>query len=131
MSYKILVVDDSVLTRMAIKRTIALIDRVDIDEILEASNGIEALEVLDSHPIGMIFADLNMPEMGGIELVQRMKADKEHANIPVVVVSTESSMTRIKELLAEGIKDYLHKPFTPEEFRATLMKNLGVCNESD
>lgn len=126
----ILIVDDSVMTRVAIKRIIDMVD-IDIGEILEAENGLEALSVLESHNIDMVLADLNMPEMGGVELVNRMKQTEDYEDIPVIVVSTESSVTRIKELLSKGIKDYLHKPFSPEEFRAVLAKNLEVCDGGD
>jgi len=50
-------------------------------------------------------------------MVHRMKSNEATKSVPVVVVSTESRTTRVKELLAEGVKNYLHKPFTPEEFR--------------
>jgi two-component system chemotaxis response regulator CheY len=125
MASNILIVDDSVLTRTAIKRVINMID-VDVDEIYEASNGIEALEVLDNNNIALVLADLNMPQMNGIELVHKMKEVDRHSSIPVVVVSTESSTTRIEELLAEGIKGYLHKPFQPEEFRSIIIQNIEV-----
>ena len=125
MSYNVLIVDDSVLTRAAIKRIIDMVD-LDVGDVLEAENGVEAFKVLGSNSIDVVLADLNMPEMGGVELVHKMKSDDAYSDIPVIVVSTESSVTRIKELLGEGIKDFLHKPFTPEEFRATLAKNLEV-----
>ncbi len=125
MSYNILIVDDSSLTRVAIKRIIGMVD-IDAKDILEAGNGVEALKVLSENDVDLVLADLNMPEMGGIELVQKMKESKDFANIPVIVVSTESSTTRVKELIEDGIKDFLHKPFTPEEFRTILAKNLAV-----
>lgn len=68
--------------------------------------------------------------MGGAEMVHRMKSTHATKSIPVVVVSTESKTTRIKELLAEGVKDYLHKPFTPEEFK-DVMENLWSKTETD
>jgi two-component system, chemotaxis family, chemotaxis protein CheY len=45
------------------------------------------------------------------------------------MVTTESSPTRIKELLSEGVRDYLHKPFTPEEFRSVISRHLGACHD--
>jgi len=126
MAYNILIVDDSLLTRMAIRRIVDMID-VEVDRVLEAGNGLEALEALDSNDVDLVLADLNMPEMGGIEMVNKMKETDGCKNIPVIIVSTESSTTRIQELLDKGIQDYLHKPFTPEEFRTILAKNLGVC----
>jgi len=71
MAYNILIVDDSVLTRMAIKRIVDMID-VEVDRVLEAGNGLEAFEVLDNNDVNLVLADLNMPEMGGIEMVKQM-----------------------------------------------------------
>ncbi|MBA7705762.1 hypothetical protein ES703_114601 [subsurface metagenome] len=59
-------------------------------------------------------------KMSGAEMIHRMKADNATKSIPVVVVSTESRTSRIKELLGQGVKDYLHKPFTPEEFKEII-----------
>ena len=126
MAYNILIVDDSSLTRTAIKRIIDMVD-IDIDQVFEAGNGQQAFEILENNTVDLVLADLNMPEMGGIEMVSRMKETDDYAQIPVIVVSTESSATRIEDLLNKGVQDYLHKPFTPEEFGAILAKNLGVC----
>jgi two-component system chemotaxis response regulator CheY len=130
MSHSVLIVDDSVLMRAALKRTIGMID-VGLDELHEAENGQEALDFLSSNTVDLILTDLNMPVMGGIELVHRLKESKDLSSIPVIVITTESSTVRIEDLQEEGIDDYLHKPFTPEEFRTVITRNLGVCNESN
>ena len=119
MALNILIVDDSSLTRKRIKRIIEMAN-LDVGQFLEAENGVEALKVLNKSSVDLVLADLNMPGMGGAEMIQRMKSDEATRSIPVVVVSTESRTTRIKELLAEGVKDYLHKPFTPEEFKEIM-----------
>ncbi|MHC4423142.1 MAG: response regulator [Planctomycetota bacterium] len=119
MALNVLIVDDSSLTRKRIKRIIEMAN-LDVGQFLEAGNGVEALKVLDEASVDLVLADLNMPEMGGAEMVRRMKSSEATKSIPVVVVSTESRTTRIKDLLAEGVKDYLHKPFTPEEFREIM-----------
>lgn len=119
MSVNILVVDDSSLTRKAIKRIIRMTG-MDVGTILEADNGVKALKVLGDSEIDLVLSDLNMPEMCGSEMIAKMKANEATRSIPVVVVTTESQTTRIRDLLAEGVKDYLHKPFTPEEFRDVM-----------
>lgn len=119
MALSILIVDDSVLTRKKIRRIIEMVD-LEVGQFLEAGNGAEALKILDKSAVDLVLSDLNMPEMGGAEMVQRMRSNEATKSVPVVVVSTESKTTRVKELLAEGVKDYLHKPFTPEEFRDTI-----------
>ena len=123
MTLNILIVDDSCLVRKAIKRIIEMID-LDDGNIYEAENGLEALDVLNKEKIDLVLSDLNMPEMGGIEMFHRMKTEDKTKSIPVVLVTTESSITRVKELLEGGVKDYLHKPFTPEEFREIIFHTL-------
>ena len=125
MAFTILIVDDSVLTRTAIKRILGMIE-FPVGQILEAPDGLVALKILDSQPVDLVLADLNMPQMSGIELIYQMRQQVNCAGIPVVMVTTESSPTRIKELLSEGVRDYLHKPFTPEEFRSVISRHLGV-----
>ncbi len=125
MALNILIVDDSALTRKAIKRIIEMLD-LEIAETIEAENGREALEKLEQTSIDLVLADLNMPEMGGIEMIYHMRGNEDTKYIPVVVVSTESSTTRIEGLLADGAKDYLHKPFTPEEFKEVITRVVGV-----
>ena len=123
MAVNLLIVDDSALTRKAIQRIVRMID-TDLGEIIEAENGVEALKVLEQSHIDLVLADLNMPKMGGVEMIHKMKSDESTKSIPVVIVTTEPSMTRIKELLSDGVKDYLHKPFTPEEFKETITQTL-------
>ena len=125
MGMNVLIVDDSSLTRKAIRRIVDMID-LDIETIFEAQNGLEALKILNESHIHLVLADLNMPEMGGIEMIYHMRGNDATRNIPVVIVSTESSTTVIEGLLADGAKDYLHKPFTPEEFREVLTRTVGV-----
>lgn len=103
---------------------------LDVGEFLEAENGREALEILENSNIDLVLSDLNMPEMGGAEMVQQMKRRETTKSIPVVVVSTESKTSRIQKLLAEGVRDYLHKPFTPEEFKE-VMQSLWSKPEID
>jgi len=126
MSYHILIVDDSILMRTALKRTIEMVG-IKTSNISEAGNGNEALEIVKNNHIDLILTDLNMPEMNGFELVKLLKETSEYQDIPVIVVTTESSSVRIEDLQAEGIKNYLHKPFTPEEFRETITSSLGIC----
>jgi two-component system chemotaxis response regulator CheY len=121
----ILVVDDSTLTRKAIRRIIEMTG-LEVQRILEAENGRQALEILRQGGIDLVMADLNMPEMDGIEMIYHMWSDPVMRAIPVVVISTESSTTRIEGLVASGAKDYLHKPFTPEQMKSLIERVMGV-----
>ncbi len=118
MSYNILIVDDSRTTRMVISKTLNL-SGVPINQLYEAENGKVALKILEENWIDLVLADINMPEMDGVEMVDHMAKDGLLKTIPVVIVSTEGSQTRIEEMRAKGVKAYVRKPFTPE-----LIKNL-------
>ncbi len=119
MAWNILIVDDSSLTRKRIRRIIEMAD-LDIGEFMEAENGEEALAILEDSHVDLVLSDLNMPKMGGAEMVHRMKSLEATKSIPVVVITTESKTSRLMKLLSEGVRDYLHKPFTPEEFKETI-----------
>ena len=125
MANNILIVDDSTVVRMATKRIIERSD-VEFGQIFEAENGQAALDILRGQQIDLVLADLHMPEMNGVELVHTMRQQDATKSIPVVVVSAESSAACIEELEAEGIEGYLHKPFSPEEFRRVILTTWGA-----
>jgi two-component system chemotaxis response regulator CheY len=124
MGYNILVVDDSITARTFIVKALQVAG-VDFDAIFQACNGREALDLLDAHWIDIVLADINMPEMNGIEMVQRMNRDGLMKTVPVVIISTERSLTRIEELKAAGVRAYLNKPFTPENIKQIVDEQLG------
>lgn len=126
MALNILIVDDSKLTRKAIRRIIGMLE-LEVGELFEAGDGAEAIETINGPvKIDLVLADLNMPKMTGIEMIYELRGNEATKSIPVVIVSTESSTTRIEALLADGATDYLHKPFTPEQIRAVLQRAVGV-----
>jgi two-component system chemotaxis response regulator CheY len=125
MSYTILVVDDSAIVRTMVKKAVSMAG-LDVGQVHEAANGKEALAVLGRTWIDVVFADINMPEMTGTELVRHMKADPALASTPVVIISSEQSQTRIDELKAWGARAYLKKPFRPEQFREVVENLLGA-----
>lgn len=124
MSYTILVVDDSTIVRTMVKKSIAMAG-LPVATVFEAGNGKEALEVLAKNWIDIVFADLNMPEMNGTELVEKMSQDSMLVSTPVVIVSSEQSQAKIEELKAKGIRAYIKKPFRPEGFRDVVQELLG------
>ena len=128
MAYNILVVDDSATVRAMITKTLGMAG-LDLQEIHQAKNGREALDLLQTHWIDLVLTDINMPEMDGLEMVQTMAADGLLRTVPVVVVSTEGSETRIQELRQQGIRGYVRKPFTPEEVKAVVENVLGGQDE--
>lgn len=116
MSYSVLIVDDSSIVRAMVRKAIAMAG-LEVGEVHEAANGREALQKLAAHWIDIVFADLNMPEMNGVELVEKMSQDSTLVSIPVVIVSSEHSQARIDDLKKRGIRAYIKKPFRPEGFK--------------
>lgn len=127
MAYNILIVDDSATIRAMIKRTITMAG-VPVEKMYEAANGKLAMDVLRANPMSIVFADLNMPEMGGMELTAQIRANPAWNNLPVIIVSSESMEKRIAALQAQGINGYVHKPFTPEQIRNAIEQVLKVAN---
>lgn len=122
MGYNVLIVDNSVIIRKMVAKTLGISD-LDISGYYYAENGKQALEQLDENWIDIVFADINMPVMNGIEMIEEMNKKDLLTTIPVVVISTERSRDRIDRLKSMGIRAYLQKPFVPEEF-ARVVKEL-------
>ena len=125
MSRDVLIVDDSATMRLMVKRTMDMA-ALDVGEVYEASNGIEALAQLAEHPVAVVLLDINMPTMNGIQLLTRMKQNPRLKDIPIVVASTEGSRERIEQIEQIGAFGYVRKPFQPEQLRNVLKPLLGV-----
>ncbi len=128
MSINILVVDDSKTVRAVIEKTLRL-SGITIGNIYHAGNGKEALEVLKNNWVDLVLTDINMPVMNGVELIEEMSQDELLKTIPIAIVSTEGSQTRVEELKAKGVKAYLRKPFTPESLKNLVVELLGVSED--
>lgn len=129
MAYNILIVDDSMIVRKVVARAVRMTGE-DIGEIFEAANGREAIDILDAEWVDLMFADLNMPVMNGVEMVEEMERQGKLKETPVVIVSTDRSEMRMRELKARGVREYLNKPFTPEGIRDIMTRLLGKTPEN-
>lgn len=125
--YSLLIVDDSEIIRSVLQRTLNMA-KIPVSNVCQASNGQEAMEILDNTWIDLVMTDLNMPVMSGFELINIMHKRNDLNLIPIVVISTEGSALRIDELKERGVKGYLRKPFTPESICLTLRNILGEQN---
>jgi len=125
----ILIVDDSKTIRSMVKRTVRMIG-LDVGDLYEAANGIEALAKLREHEVAVMLVDINMPKMNGIQLLKRMKENDKLKDIPIVIASTEGSQKRIDQLRELGVAGYVRKPFQPEQLREVLIPLLGVTQDA-
>lgn len=121
---KLLVVDDSSTMRRIIKNTL---QRLGYEDILEAEHGVEAWELMDKTPgIEILITDWNMPEMNGLDLVKKVRADARYTSIPIIMVTTEGGKAEVITALKAGVNNYIVKPFTPQVLKEKLEVVLGV-----
>lgn len=126
MAINILVVDDSAVMRSMIIKTIKLCG-LDIGDIHEAENGQKGLDQLYNNWIDLLFIDVNMPIMDGMEMLDRVREKAETRDLPILIVSTESNEERIKTI-DEKRAGFVHKPFTPEKLKGKIEEMLGISN---
>jgi two-component system chemotaxis response regulator CheY len=122
---RILIVDDSSVMRKIIERSLRQAG-LEQAEVVEAGNGIEALAQVREGVFDLILSDINMPAMDGIEFLRQLATIESAKGIPVVMVTTEGSESRVVEALSIGAKGYIRKPFTPDQIKERVMPLLGV-----
>lgn len=131
MVFTIMIVDDSPVMRSFIGRIVRL-SGLDVNDYIEAKDGAEALAQLRQTPVDIILTDINMPRLDGEELVRHLKQDPALSSIPVVVVSTDRTESRLKAMLELGAEGYVTKPFSPETLRGEMervMEKVHGCRK--
>ena len=113
----ILVVDDSATMRMIVIKSLRQAGYADVT-VVEAGGAKEALQKIAAGGIDLVLSDVNMPDITGIELVKVVKA--KMPNLPVVMVTTESSPEMKQQMLSAGANGIITKPFPPEELNKVL-----------
>ena len=120
---KLLVVDDSSTMRRIIKNTL---QRLGFDDVLEAEHGVEAWQIMERTPgINVLITDWNMPEMNGLDLVRKVRADSKYESMPIIMVTTEGGKAEVITALKAGVNNYIVKPFTPQVLKEKLEDVLG------
>ena len=119
MALDVLIVDDSAAIRKILQRVLHQAE-VPLGTVYEAGDGKEALDRMNSSPVGLVLSDINMPNMDGIEFLRSVKAIDSLKNIPVVMVTTEGSKTKVMEAVELGAVGYVRKPFTAEQIKEKL-----------
>jgi two-component system, chemotaxis family, chemotaxis protein CheY len=114
----ILVVDDS----QSIRQVVALALKSAGYDVIEGTDGRDALDKLDGRKVHLIVSDVNMPNMDGISLVKAVKAHSNYKFTPIIMLTTESDEARKQEGRAAGAKAWLLKPFNPEQMLAAVGK---------
>ncbi|MCK5915412.1 MAG: response regulator [Deltaproteobacteria bacterium] len=119
MGKTVLIVDDSNTMRKIVSRSLRQAG-IDFDTILEAGDGLEALEVLGANKVDVVLSDINMPNMTGLEFLKAKSEDDAIKDIPVIMISAETGADIIDEAKSYGAKGAIKKPFTPDLINETL-----------
>jgi two-component system chemotaxis response regulator CheY len=120
MPVDVLIVDDSAAIRKILQRMLRQAG-LDLGVILEAGDGIEALEKLSSHSVGLILSDINMPNMDGIQLLSILKSSAKFKHVPVIMITTEGGEAKVMEAVQLGASGYVRKPFTADQIKEKLL----------
>ncbi len=118
---KILAVDDSAAMRQMVGATLVSAGY----EVEQAADGQEALQIAERQSFDLVITDVNMPVMNGLDLVRRLRALPSYRGVPLLVLTTESSMERKLEGKEAGATGWLVKPFNPDRLLSTIARVLS------
>ena len=107
---KILVVDDDPQIRRLVKVTLQ--SKFNF-EILEAENGVTALQKIETEKPFLVILDIMMPELNGLELIEKLKSNEAIKDVPIIMCSAVNDRGKVVELFAKGVADYIVKPINP------------------
>jgi two-component system, chemotaxis family, chemotaxis protein CheY len=119
-----LIVDDSAVMRKIVERSLRQAG-ISLTQVLEASNGAEALGVLQDKQVDLILCDINMPVMDGLEFVKQLASLESAKGVPVVMITTEGSESHVVQALSCGARGYIRKPFTPDQVKEHVVPVLA------
>jgi two-component system chemotaxis response regulator CheY len=120
---RVLIVDDSSVMRKIVGRSLRQAG-LDVLQVLEASNGSEALSLARENPLDLILSDINMPLMDGLEFVKQLRGLESTQETPVVMITTEAGEAHVVQALSLGASAYIRKPFTPEQIKERVVPLL-------
>ena len=120
MNARIMTVDDSVSMRMMVRMSL---EEAGFD-VIEAEDGVDALEKLTDSMCHLVIADLNMPNMNGIELIRKLREHPDYRFTPILMLTTESTGPKKEEGREAGATGWIVKPFKPEQLIGVVRKVL-------
>ena len=123
MKHRILVVDDSPAMRQLLGLALRKLDA----EIVQASDGVDALRKLMGERFDLALVDINMPVMDGLKLIQLVRKEGTLQNLPIVVITTEGSDSPREQAMALGANAYLTKPVEPGRVLSTVRELLPAA----
>jgi two-component system, chemotaxis family, chemotaxis protein CheY len=123
---RILLVEDSAAMRTYVRASLEGTPVLGDDfELVEAASGFDALRLLPRAAYDLVITDINMPDINGLELVRFVRQSERHREIPLLIISTQTSERDRARGLALGASLFLAKPFTPEALRHAVTQSLS------
>jgi two-component system chemotaxis response regulator CheY len=119
----ILIVDDSSVMRKIVDRSLRQAG-LEIKEVFEASNGVEALGRIQQTRVDLILSDINMPTMDGLELVRQLQSVDNAKGVPIVMITTEAGEGHVVQALSSGARGYIRKPFSSDQIKERIIPLL-------
>lgn len=113
----ILLVDDSDTMRKLIRR---LLRQLDFEHIVEASDGVDAWEVLQRNTVDFIVSDWNMPRMTGIDFLRKVRESEKYGHLPFLMVTAEAQKSNVMEAIEARVSNYIVKPFNAYTLQAKI-----------
>lgn len=123
-SKTVLIVDDMRMTRMKLRK---ICTDLGIKNINEAVDGMQALEMMGTAKPDLLLSDWNMPNLSGIELIQKIRDNPALSDVPVIFITAEAEKNSIIKSLQYGVADYILKPFNDENVKAKICSALNVA----
>src|SRR5580658_8359447 len=120
-SVRLLLVEDSAVMRNFVVSAL----ETQSYEVTTAKSGFEALKLLPKERFQLIITDINMPDINGLELVRFIRESAHHKDTPLILISTDNRERDRERGLKLGAREYLAKPFTPEELLGAVRRCLG------
>lgn len=114
---RVLVVDDFSTMRRIVRN---ILRQLGMNNVVEADDGSTAWETLNREKIDFIVSDWNMPTMTGIELLRKVRASEQHAEIPFLMVTAEAQQENILEAVQAKVSNYIVKPFTADTMKQKI-----------
>jgi len=117
-SHVILAVDDSASMRQMVRYTLESAGY----SVVQAADGVEALELARTRSVDLVLTDVNMPRMDGLTLVRELRALETYKFTPMLVLTTESGQEMTQRCKQAGATGWIVKPFHPDQLLATIAK---------
>jgi two-component system chemotaxis response regulator CheY len=118
-----LVVEDSPMMRQLLVFALSRLKQI---RVTEADDGVDGLRKLAAGKFDIILTDINMPIMDGLKLVKRVRTDATHKDVPIIVITTESSEEDRQRALALGANAYITKPIQAPQVIAKVRELLKI-----